>query len=482
MPIEENEIGPDHVRHLLEREEGHFGDLKAVEVTPAKLTRSMSAFANADGGELYVGVDENKATGQRRWRGFTNQEAANGHLQAFNQVFPLGEEVEYEFLRGTAESGLVLHAIIHKSREVKEASNGTPYTRRGAQNIPVDTPEQLDLLTRAKGITSYETSTVAAPTEDITNSEAIIGFMLEIIPEGEPEIWLRKQRLIRDGNPTVAGLLLFADEPQVHLPKASVKIYRYKSSDAEGTRDTLTFDPISIEGCAYEVVRTAVSRTTELIEEIQILGPEGLESVTYPPETLHEIITNGVLHRDYAIVDDVHVRIFDNRVEIESPGTLPAHITPKNILRERFARNGLLVRLINKFPDPPNKDVGEGLNTAFQAMRKLRLKDPLIEQRENSVLVSIRHETLASPERMIMDYLENHPEVNNAKVRELVNIDSEYRVRRILGRMIGSREIEKVPGKQSRATAYRKRRQPTEGPGEPRRPRFAPQTPPSAEE
>jgi ATP-dependent DNA helicase RecG len=56
------------------------------------------------------------------------------------------------------------------------------------------------------------------------------------------------------------------------------------------------------------------------------------------------------------------------------------------------------VRIINKFPDPPNKDVGEGLNTAFQAMRKMRLKDPIIDERDNSVLVNIRHERLASPE------------------------------------------------------------------------------------
>jgi ATP-dependent DNA helicase RecG len=457
VPIEEIEIGPEHVQHLLAREEGHFSDLKAIEIKPAKLTRSMSAFANADGGELYIGIDEDQATRERSWRGFNDQEAANGHLQAFDEFFPMGEEVEYSFLRSADESGIILHAIVHKSRELKKASGGMPYTRRGAQNIPVKTPEQLDLLRRAKGITSYETNTVAAPVEELTNSEVIIGFMLEIIPEGEPETWLKKQRLILDERPTVAGLLLFADEPQIHLPKASVKIYRYKTTNLEGTRETLTFNPISIEGCAYEVVRAAVAKTTELIEEIEILGPEGLESVSYPRETLHEIITNGVLHRDYAIADDVHVRIFDNRVEVESPGPLPAHITPKNILRERFARNGLLVRLINKFPDPPNKDVGEGLNTAFQAMRTLRLKDPLIEQQENSVLVSIRHETLASPEKMVMEYLDHHADVNNAKVRAFTSIDSEYKVRRILKRLIDSGEIEKVPGKQSRATAYRRR-------------------------
>src|SRR5438132_1064542 len=137
--------------------------------------------------------------------------------------------------------------------------------------------------------------------------------------------------------------------------------------------------------------------------------------IEYPPETLHEIVTNAVIHRDYSIADDVHIRIFDNRIEVQSPSRLPAHVTVKNILNERFARNGAIVRILNKFPDPPNKDVGEGLNTAFNAMHQLGLKAPIIEEKDNNVLVLIRHEKLASPEETIMDYLENSDAINNSK-------------------------------------------------------------------
>ena len=188
-----------------------------------------------------------------------------------------------------------------------------------------------------------------------------------------------------------------------------------------------------------------------------VLGPDGFQDVEYPQETLHEIITNALLHRDYAFADDVHVRIFDNRVEVQSPGRLPAHITPKNILKERFARNASIVRLINKFPDPPNKDVGEGLNTAFAAMKRLQLAEPLITEQDNAVLVLIRHETLGSPEGLIMDYLKTNPEINNKRAREITGIDSEYRVRRAIQRLIAAGELERVPGTQSRATAYRRR-------------------------
>jgi ATP-dependent DNA helicase RecG len=320
-----------------------------------------------------------------------------------------------------------------------------------AVHIPVPEGERMEQLRRTKGIISFEAETVAnADVTEITNSEAIIGFMLDVIPEREPEHWLRQQRLLVDTKPTVAGLVLFSDEPQVHVAKAAVKVYRYATADT-GSRETLVGDPMTVEGHLYEQIKDAVKLTTDQIEGIQTMGPEGLEDVQYPPETLHEIITNAVLHRDYAVADDVHVRIFDNRVEVESPGRLPAHVTTKNILDERFARNPTLVRLINKHPDPPNKDVGEGLNTAFAAMKKLQLRDPEIVEREQSVFVLIRHERLASPERMILDFVDANGSINNPKARALTSIESEYKVRRILKSLTETGELV-----QTTATVYRR--------------------------
>jgi ATP-dependent DNA helicase RecG len=105
----------------------------------------------------------------------------------------------------------------------------------------------------------------------------------------------------------------------------------------------------------YDQIKVAVSKAKETVEEISKLGEGGLEKIIYPDETLHEIITNAVLHRDYSIASDVQVRIYDNRVEIESPGRLPGHVTKENILTEQSARNPKIVRLINKFPDPPQQ-------------------------------------------------------------------------------------------------------------------------------
>lgn len=126
----------------------------------------------------------------------------------------------------------------------------------------------------------------------------------------------------------------------------------------------------------------------------------------------------------------VQVRIFDNRIEVESPGTLPGHITKENILSEQSARNGKIVRLINKFPNPPNKDVGEGLNTAFQKVQELGLKPPELEGDGNRVVVRIRHERLASYEEII-DYLLANGSIKNSGARQLTGKGSENTMKRV---------------------------------------------------
>jgi ATP-dependent DNA helicase RecG len=113
------------------------------------------------------------------------------------------------------------------------------------------------------------------------------GHLQEVIPTTEPEPWLRKQMLIRDNRPTVAGLLLFADEPQAILQKhCGIKIYRYKTREVTGFREVLADTPLTVEGCLYQQISAAVSKTQEITESIPKMGAE---TILYPPETLHEM-------------------------------------------------------------------------------------------------------------------------------------------------------------------------------------------------
>src|SRR5215831_6186034 len=120
---------------LLALEEGHFAELKAIEVSTKKLGRTVSAFANAAGGDLYVGIGETELLGAkiRTWRGFSDQEAANGHLQSLEALFPLGAEYSYEFLSCPGSKGLVLHITVQRTPQIARAHNKKVYIRRGAQ-------------------------------------------------------------------------------------------------------------------------------------------------------------------------------------------------------------------------------------------------------------------------------------------------------------------------------------------------------------
>jgi ATP-dependent DNA helicase RecG len=449
--IDKRDVTRSEADRILQIEESHYIDLKAVEADPAGVSEAVSAFSNTAGGELFIGIDEKTAGGKkvRSWRGFKDVEAANDRIATIERMSPLGNHYRAEFLTCTGEVGNILHLTIFKSKDILTASNGNVYVRRGAAKQSVKGDEALHRLKLDKGIVSFEDETLNVDLKSITNSETVIEFMLQVVPSGEPEDWLRKQNLLNDGKPTAGGVLLFSDEPQTALAKRSaIKIYQYKTKEDEGSRETLAFDPITVEGCIYDQIKEAVKKTKEVVEKMKRLGEAGLEGVSYPDETLHEIMTNAVLHRDYSIAADVHVRVYDNRIEIESPGRLPGHITLENILSEQSARNPKIVRLINKFPDPPNKDVGEGLNTAFEAMKKLRLKEPVIEQREHSVVVNIRHQPLASAQDTVMEFLKHNDEITNMIARDLTGIRSENSMKNVFLALKEREMIEPVPGKE----------------------------------
>lgn len=450
MAIQTKNLTPGEFQELLSLNESHFIDLKSAKISPAKLSRSISGFANASGGELFIGIEEFEGVDgpERRWEGYTNEEAANPIFQVLEDLNPLGTSYEAEFLAANEAKGLVVHLTVFKTQQIVSSTDGTVYRRRSAQNLPV-AGEALERLKLDKGIGTFEDERLTIDRREITNSVAIIEFLLETVPTGEPEPWLVKQRVLVEEKPTVAGVLLFSDNPQTLLPKRSaVKVLRYATKkDAE--RDFLAFDPITVEGPLYDLIYDSVDQVKKIIEKIEKAGPEGMEKVIYPEEALHEILTNAVLHRDYSVTADVQVRIFDNRVEIESPGTLPGHVTVQNIARTQFARNPKLVRLINKFKNPPNKDVGEGINTAFEAMGKLRLKKPEIEEREGAVVVTLKHESLASPEQMVMEYLVTANEITNSEARELTGIKSENTMKQVFYKLRDSGQLEqvKIPGK-----------------------------------
>jgi ATP-dependent DNA helicase RecG len=142
--------------------------------------------------------------------------------------------------------------------------------------------------------------------------------------------------------------------------------------------------------------------------------------------------------------DDIHVRIYDNRIEVLSPGKLPGYITPKNYLDERYARNPNLVRMLHRLPNPVNHDIGEGLNTARNAMRKQGLVPPVLVELDNAVVLTIEHRRITSLVEIIREYLETHETVSNKLIREISGEESENKVKKAFEKLRAAGEIEPV--------------------------------------
>lgn len=104
------------------------------------------------------------------------------------------------------------------------------------------------------------------------------------------------------------------------------------------------------------------------------------------------------------------------------------------------------MRLLNKYPDAPNKDIGEGLDTVFSSMKAARLKEPQLLVEDNSFVVVLEHSPLARPEEIVLQYLSTHESITNKIARGLTGIESENAMKKVFYRLKASGKIELAPG------------------------------------
>jgi ATP-dependent DNA helicase RecG len=172
---------------------------------------------------------------------------------------------------------------------------------------------------------------------------------------------------------------------------------------------------------AYVLERLAVGLTME--------GSGFKTRYRFPERVIKEAITNAVVHRDYRLNRDIHIRIFDDRVEVESPGRLPGNLTPATIEKARsMPRNSLLARHLREFPNPPNVDAGEGVPMMFAQMTQANLYEPIYrEQLEAAVptlLVTLLNEERPPLWVQVSDWIDRNGPIANGKLREISGLDT----------------------------------------------------------
>jgi len=431
-------LSDGEIVNLLDLDEDHFNDIKSKRIAPAKLQETLVAFANSDGGDLYVGIEDKSAQGERIV-GFAEPEEANAIISTLLEgTVPAVENLGWDFL-DTKDRGLILHFSIPKSPKVHYTAGGDCFIRVNAQKLKIK-GEKVTQLGYSKGAELYEKKAVEdLDVDDVAESERLASYMGRVNSALEPKAFLRKQRLLtkKDGEsfPNVGCVLLFDDNPQATLQtRCAVKVYRLRTTEAEYKREHLAEMPVTVNGSVEEVIAGTIKKVAEYIDGASFMDGQKVVKLSYPAEALKEILVNAVLHRDYSLNDDVHVRIFDNRIEIKSPGRLPGYMTVENIYDDRFSRNPNLVRMLHNLPDPVNHDIGEGLDTAYNELKKAGLVPPAFEEVGNSFVVTVRHQKIASVIEVIEKYFEENPGgvINNKLIRQLSGEDDMQKVKKAL--------------------------------------------------
>ena len=444
---------------FLAKDEGHFFDRKALGINGKTIQKISVAFANADGGEFIIGFKDKKDEPDisKQWDGGEDVESFNGLLQAIFDCTPT-LSITNTAMFCDFYKGYVLHVSVDKSADVHKTTADKVFQRKGAQSLPLTDPQKILELSFAKGTSSFEDQVVEAlDPEQLVDSSELISFLADYSPATDPLDFLINQHLLdnKTWSPTYASVLIFYSNPQAVLPRrCAVKITRYETREDDPEREHLA-DQVTIDGTLYNIIHNAVQEISNIMSKVKIWVLGEMKKVEYPPETIWEIVANAVIHRDYSISDDIQILIFDNRIEVKSPGKLPGYVNIENILDARYSRNPKIVRTLNRYKNPPNKDLGEGLNTAFQKMKEWKLKSPEIKEDNNYVNVIIPHSPLAKPEELILGYLRNNESIKNSEARELTGIKSENEVKRVFIRLSEVDQIERVPNLQGSASRWR---------------------------
>jgi ATP-dependent DNA helicase RecG len=231
---------------------------------------------------------------------------------------------------------------------------------------------------------------LGVPREDL--DEDLLRSYAASVNHPDPDRLLAARGLLtRAGELTTAAVLLFAEHPQTWLPEASVRVVRYQGTErGTGARQRLIDDvrvqapiPAQLTGARKEILdRLPTRRALAASGRFERIG-------LIPQDAWLEALVNAVIHRSYSISGDhIRVEIFDDRVEVDSPGRFPGIAETGDPLRvTRFARNPRIARVCADLHF--GQEVGEGIRRMFEEMRIAGLADPAYHQTSGSVRVTL---------------------------------------------------------------------------------------------
>lgn len=462
----------DIVQIFLDTHEWQTFECKRAAIEPAKLLETVVSFANTEGGYIVVGLEDPlKAQGNKRLLGISeNRDNISNFLKLIEkEIEPpiiLWNKFEVDIINVNGQPDKLFVVNVKKSNDVHSLKRGDTFVRKGNQNVKIGSTEIMRLKYE-KGAIKFENEKSGIVALEDLDMALLNTYKKDTSSEGEDNWQFLKDNGLAVGQNgkfelTKAGVLLFGKNPSVILKnKCGIKISHYYGTKPSYTgKPNFVTRPFTIEGPLLHQIEQGIEYFRNIVKN----SPPKLSGASFNPTFLvpewafQEAITNAVIHRNYFVQDDIQVRFFDDRVEIESPGTYPGHITVENIRNERFARNPIILRTLNRFQIAPNLDIGEGVDRMFKVMKEQNLYEPLFfppTLRPNSVLLLLLNLHKIEYWDTVSKYLDENYRIINKKAREITCVHDILKMSRLLHGWVEKGLLEKV-GKAKKDSYYRK--------------------------
>ena len=262
-------------------------------------------------------------------------------------------------------------------------NKGVFWVKSGADKRRVTSREEVQRMLQSTELIHADEITVAGTGADDIDSAHFANFFKKQYGDSLDNVLerdgltldrlLNNLGLARESALNLAGLMIFGRHPQRYRPAFVVKAVSFVGNDPAGDRYR---DSQDIEGCLYDLYRGTMSFLSRNLRRIQ--GNKGFNSegdLEVSPSALEELVVNMLLHRDYFISAPWRVMMFDNRIELISPGALPNNLSVANIRHGvSVIRNPIIASFATKAGELPYRGIGTGIMRAMESVPSLEVE------------------------------------------------------------------------------------------------------------
>jgi ATP-dependent DNA helicase RecG len=369
-----------------------FGDQESMTIEfkqqiprTSRMQEPMVAFANSRGGTIVVGVSDRRP---RQIMGVAWSQDLVEQVQeaARSTQPPLQIEVERRSVDGYDVACIQVAPL---ARGWVQTSDGRLLVRAGPTNRALVGDELLRFV-RERAADPVEDEPVSAVGIDDLRPELLRQFLHARLGRSRVNLATSARDLgltTADGRVRLATLLTFGKDPQRQNRRFGIVVSRFEGSVDSDAR---LRDKRELSGPLPVLVAHADQRIyDEMRRDAVVRGLVREEVPEYPPVALREALVNAVGHRDYSLRGAaVEVRLYDDAVEVESPGTLAGYVTVENLREAQYSRNERIMDALQRLGLV--EEAGQGIDRMIAEMEDALLDPPQFEERSSSFVVRLR--------------------------------------------------------------------------------------------